>query len=370
MARTANRADIDEQMMGRCFELARRGTGYTSPNPLVGAVLTRGRRILAEGYHRRFGEAHAEVNCLRSYRGSFKDTTLYVNLEPCAHYGKTPPCVDLILECGIPRVVVAMVDPHRVVSGRGLRKLRQHGIEVVTKIREAEARNLNRIFILHATQRRPYVHVKIAQSLDGRIGGTAGERVILTCRDSMTLVHTWRSTLDAVLVGAGTIRADNPELTVRLVRGRDPHVVVIDGSLSLTPDYRVFASKKRKAFLCVSQHVLDRNPRKVEEFSSRGVILLGIRTPSPVLQVPAVLNVLYRHNIGSVLVEGGAGVFSQFVSSGMFDDVSIFLTPKVLGEGISAFRHGVKMERFLKAVSKAEVARSGTDILIRSFSAV
>ena len=226
--------------MQECLRLAERGRGSVSPNPMVGAVLVRKGRVLGRGYHARFGGPHAEVNCLGSVRGSTADSTLYVNLEPCAYYGKTPPCVDAVIAAGVREVFTAMKDPNPRVAGRGIRKLRSAGITVHVGLLGDEAKRLNRAFIRHTTVRRPFVHLKIAQSLDGMIAGPRRDNRWITSSASRALVHRMRSEHDAVLVGAGTIRADNPLLTVRSARGRNPHVVILDGRLNVSPKARIF----------------------------------------------------------------------------------------------------------------------------------
>ena len=352
-----------ERFMRECMTLALRGKGRVSPNPLVGAVLVRGDRVIARGWHRRFGGPHAEVDCLRRARGNLTGTTLFVNLEPCAHYGKTPPCTESIIASGVSSVVLAMKDPNPQVSGRGIRSLRGAGIRVSCGVLEAEARQLNRFFLKHITRRIPYVHVKIAQSIDGFIGGVRAPRY-LSSVPSLRLVHRWRAEHDAVLVGAGTVHADNPHLTVRHSRGHDPHVVVIDGRFSIPEHANVLRRDRgRGVFLCVSEHAAQRAKLKVRRLEARGVVVLRFPAPNGRIVLRDVLVALYRFSIGSVLVEGGSSIFAQFMEEDLADELSIFVTPLMLGGGIPAFGSGRRRSPPFGRSTGFQGRRVGKDVL-------
>jgi diaminohydroxyphosphoribosylaminopyrimidine deaminase / 5-amino-6-(5-phosphoribosylamino)uracil reductase len=353
----------EERFIRECFRLAQRGKGQVSPNPMVGAVLVRNGKILAKGFHRKFGGAHAEVECLKRAPGDVRDATLYVNLEPCSHHGKTPPCVDLILARGICNVVVAMKDPNPVVAGRGLWKLQQAGVKTRVGLLEEEARELNHVFATHIVARRPYVHVKIAQSLDGRI--TGGTSRWISSPESRKRVHTMRAEYDAVLVGAGTVRADDPSLTVRLVNGRDPDVVVLDGAFSLSAGRRVFKPHPaRRVYLVTTEQALRRNREKARILSARGIMLLGLPGKGEQLQIGRVMKELYRRNIGSVLVEGGGSVFSQFIAEGLVDELTLFVSPDFFGKGLAAIRRDMSINRNRLKTARATVGRSGRDHML------
>jgi diaminohydroxyphosphoribosylaminopyrimidine deaminase/5-amino-6-(5-phosphoribosylamino)uracil reductase len=349
--------------MRECFALALRGQGRVSPNPLVGAVLVRGTRVIARGWHRRFGGPHAEVDCLNHFRGNPAGSRLFVNLEPCAHYGKTPPCTEKIIASGVRSVVIAMKDPNPLVSGRGIRALRKAGIRVAYGVLEAEAKELNRVFLKHITRRLPYVHVKIAQSIDGFIGGERAPRY-LSSSTSLRLVHRWRAEHDAVLVGAGTVRADNPHLTVRHYRGHDPHVVVIDGRFSISENANVLRRDRgRGVFVCISERAAALSRSKVERLEGRGILVLRFPAPAGVLRLKDVLLALYKFSIGSVLVEGGGNIFRQFLEQGLADELSIFVTPLLLGAGIPALGGAGSRRPAFERSSGFRVHRSGKDIL-------
>jgi diaminohydroxyphosphoribosylaminopyrimidine deaminase / 5-amino-6-(5-phosphoribosylamino)uracil reductase len=323
--------------MRACFALAERGHGRVSPNPLVGAVLVKGGRIVSRGWHRRFGAPHAEVECLRAYKGSLRGATLYVNLEPCAHYGKTPPCADMLLAAGLRSVVVAMKDPNPVVAGRGITKLRQGGASVRVGVCEEEARRLNKFFVKHITTGIPYVHLKIAQSMDGYIGGENAPRWI-TSPPSLRLVHEWRARYDAVLIGAGTVAADDPSITVRHTKGRHPHVIILDGRLSLKDSSELLRMiHQRYVFLCVEASCAARAHARVRELEDRGIIILRFPGKRGRFAPGDVLREVYRYGVGSILVEGGSSVFAQFREAELDDETSIFVAPFMLGGGVPAF---------------------------------
>ena len=356
-------AASDERFMRECMKLALRGRGRVSPNPLVGAVLVRGNRVIARGWHHRFGGPHAEIDCIGKAGRNLAGTTLFVNLEPCAHFGKTPPCTESIIASGITSVVLAMKDPNPLVSGRGIRALRGAGIRVSCGVLEGEAKQLNRIFLKHITRPAPYIHVKIAQSIDGFIGGERAPQY-LSSVPSLRLVHRWRAEYDAVLVGAGTVRADNPHLTVRHSLGHDPHVVVIDGRFTI-PEHANALRREggRGVFLCVSERSAAAAKDKVHRLEARGVVVLRFPAPKGVMVLRDVLRALYKFSIGSVLVEGGSSIFAQFVEEGLADEMSIFVTPLMLGGGVPAFGGGERRKLRFRRITGFQVRRVGRDVL-------
>ena len=328
---------LHERYMRECFVEAERGHGRVSPNPLVGAVLVRGGRIVARAFHRRFSSAHAEIELLNAHQGDLRNATLYVNLEPCSHYGKTPPCVDRLIAAGIRSVVIAMVDPNPLVSGRGIRKLRDAGVHVTTGVLPREARQLNKFFLKHITTGVPYVHLKIAQTIDGYIGGPGAPRW-LTSVPSQRLVHQWRSQYDAVCIGAGTVTADDPNITVRHVKGRHPHVIVLDGRVSLKDSATLLRiTHDRYVFLCVDEAFSRRQRSKIHRLEDRGVIVLRFRGKKGRIGLRDVLREVYKYGIGSILVEGGSEVFAGFRDQGVADEISVFIAPFMLGGGTPVY---------------------------------
>ena len=298
--------------MQRCIQLAKCGEMGAPPNPMVGAVIVYNDRIIGEGYHRRCGGPHAEVNAIRSVKNEalLKDSTIYVSLEPCSHYGKTPPCADLIIEKGIPRVVVGCKDPFAKVNGQGIRKLRDAGIEVVVGVMEKECLELNRKFITFHSKHRPWVTLKWAQSEDGFMDADRqpGEPAVkFSSAFTQTLVHRMRAMNQAIMVGTRTVLLDNSSLTTRLWDGPNPLRVSVD----------------RKGILPESIHLKDGKVPTV-------IYCHG--------DLPAILHDLYRQGIQSLMVEGGGRLIQQFVDEDLWDEARVEVAPLVLGKGVSAPR--------------------------------
>jgi len=355
---------VHESFMRECLRLAARGRGRVSPNPMVGAVLVRDGRIIARGWHQQFGEAHAEVHCLRRARGDLQRATLYVNLEPCSHTGKTPPCADLIVASGVGHVVVAMRDPNPRVAGRGLHRLRRGGVRVTVGVLEREARQLNRMFLHHITRRRPYVHLKVAQSLDGMIASANARGRWISSSESRRQVHLLRGQYDAILVGAGTVRDDNPRLTVRHGPRAEPAVVVLSGRGRVPETARVFRGNRR--VILVTQEGR-RDGTGLRRLESRGVTILRMPGRDGRVSLKAVLRQLYLLNIGSVFVEGGADVFGQFLRGDLVNEITLFLAPVALGRGVSAFGTWTGTAAQVHWISRrGEVSRSGSDFVLHA----
>lgn len=334
----------DEKYMARCIQLARCGRQGAAPNPMVGAVIVCDGRIIGEGYHIRCGGPHAEVNAIRSVRPEdealLRRSTIYVSLEPCAHYGKTPPCADLIVSKGIPRVVVGCVDPFSEVSGRGIEKLRHAGIEVTVGVLEKECLRLNRRFILSHTKKRPYVILKWAQSADGyidkvRTSDTEPPVQFSTTRTAM-LVHRLRADVKAIMVGRRTALLDNPSLTVRHWQGETPLRVVIDRSLTLPLHLRLFdGSHPTLVFTERTDH---------PDLPNVEYCLIDFHAEV----LPQILSTLYERKIQSLLVEGGTCLLQSFIDANLWDEARIETAPFTLGEGVKTPRLPQTPERVQK----------------------
>lgn len=359
----------DELFMMECLALAEQGVGSVSPNPMVGAVVVRGRKVIARGAHLRFGGPHAEVHALRAARRRARGATLYVNLEPCNIFGKTPPCTDLIITCGIARVVVGVIDPNPDVSGRGVKQLRRAGIRVDVGVLESECTKFNESFFKYAATRTPFVTLKLAQSIDGKIADAAGHSRWISSPESHAVVHALRARTDAVLVGAGTVRSDDPRLTVRAVPGRNPLRVILDGRFSVSPFARVFRRPGGPTLLFVSEESARRNPGKRRELLRRGVEIVALPgSPSHGLAVMDVLHILGSKNVASVLVEGGSRVFASFLNENAADKILAFVAPSLFGSGLDTFTglrpRSAGHARRMKSVS---ARRIGDDILIEGY---
>lgn len=320
-----------EIYMQRCLDLAQLGMGHVSPNPMVGAVIVHNDRIIGEGYHRKYGEAHAEVNAVNAVMSNFdnyadllKESTIYVSLEPCAHYGKTPPCADLIIKHQIPNVIVGCRDPFDQVNGKGIEKLQAAGVEVTTGVLEAECKWLNRRFFTRVQKHRPYVILKWAQTSDRFFAPADDSQFWITGPEARKLVHQWRGEEDAILIGTKTAAIDNPQLNVRYGNGRSPKRVVVDRGLKLNQSLNIFdQSVETLVFNEIKTDIDGKNKYIALEDFDRYV-------PQYILYQ------LYLQDIQSVIIEGGAFTLNSFIEAGLWDEARIFTGEIELKNGIKA----------------------------------
>ena len=356
----------DEKFMRLALKLARRGLGKVSPNPMVGAVIVKDWRIIAQGYHKAFGGDHAEVDALKNAVKDVSGATLYVTLEPCFHYGKTPPCVDAVIKSKIGKVVIGMQDPDKRVSGRSIDKLKQQDIAVEVGVLEAECRALNEAYIKHRSTGMPYVTIKFAQTLDGRIATAAGHSRWVSSAESQKLAHKLRAQNDAILAGAGNIVKDNPELTTRLVKGRNPLRVVLDSNLRIPTDVKVFKNLD-KAPTVLATTAWDAK----EKLGERRALWLDVEIVPPDadgrVDLKALLKALGKREISSVLVEGGAETITSFLRLGLADKIVAIIAPKIMGKGTETIGelNITDMSQVLK-LNFTKIYRSGVDIIIEA----
>lgn len=300
--------------MHRCLQLAQLGAGHVAPNPMVGAVLVHDGRIVGEGWHQQYGGPHAEVNALAAVRDKDKalipQSTLYVSLEPCAHYGKTPPCTDLIIRHKIPKVVIGSRDPFKEVNGKGIEKLITAGLEVLTGILENECIELNKRFFTFHSKKRPYVILKWAQTVDQKISSSDSKRLLISNEYSNRLVHQWRSEEAAILVGTNTALADDPELTTRLWPGPSPVRLVIDSQLKLLSSLKLFNRQIKTIVFNMKKHKEEDN-------------LLYYQLKGEENLLTQIMNALYQLQLQSILVEGGAQLLQSFIDNGLWDEARI-----------------------------------------------
>ncbi len=353
----------DEGFMRRALGLARKGEGRVSPNPLVGAVIVREGRIIAEGYHRRYGENHAEIDAIVNAKEPVEGATFYITLEPCSHYGKTPPCVDALIATRPGRVVVGMIDPNPLVSGRGIAVLQRHGIETKTGVLEEECQRQNEVFFKYIRTGVPFVTLKFALTLDGRIATAAGHSRWISSPSSLRFAHRLRRAHDAILVGAETVLKDDPELTCRLVRGKNPLRIVVDSRLRTSPEARVFDVHRSPTIVAAT--------RKAPEerrllFEQKGIEVLELdEDEGGRVNLRGLLNILGQRKIASLLVEGGAGVNTSFLKEHLVDRLIAILSPKIVGAGINAVGDlGIRrMENALR-LSYERITRRGDDLIL------
>lgn len=321
--------DYESRYMSRCLQLAQFAGGYVAPNPMVGAVLVCDDKIIGEGFHQHFGEEHAEPNAIRAVKDPelLKRATMYVSLEPCSYYGKTPPCADLIVRNRIPRVVIGTLDPNPKVSGRGVEILRQAGIEVIVGVLEDECRELNKRFFIFQEQKRPYVLLKWAQTQDGfidRIRKDSSEQPLLISNNiTKQLTHKMRAENQSILVGSNTVLLDNPSLTVRNWSGKSPIRIAIDRQGRI-PDYSNVMDGSISTLIFTEK----------EQVNKHRVEFIKINFDKDSLKT--ILAEIYERNIHSVLIEGGAGILNSFIEAGLWDEANIEVSPQRISEGVAA----------------------------------
>lgn len=321
-----------EHYMQHCIDLAEKARGFTGSNPLVGAVLVYNNQILAEGYHQKYGEAHAEVNCLNAVAEADKEkiakATLYVSLEPCSHYGKTPPCTERIIKEGIKQIVVASTDPNPKVAGKGIQLLKNAGVHVIQDVLQNEAKKQNYKFFCYHEKKRPYIILKFALSRNGMICRSDKKQQWLS-NDAVSIVtHSWRSNEDAILVGKQTVINDNPKLTTRYGMGKNPIRMILDSNASLDTSYAVFSSD-------AATRVYTKGIQKTETYAT----YVTIDT------LEDILDDAYEQSIQSIIVEGGNDVLQSFIKANLYDEVRVIHTSSFIEDGIASPSFNGKLEK-------------------------
>jgi diaminohydroxyphosphoribosylaminopyrimidine deaminase/5-amino-6-(5-phosphoribosylamino)uracil reductase len=358
----------DEAYMQRCLDLAVLGAGSVSPNPMVGSLIVHDGRIIGEGWHRQYGGPHAEVNAIASVEDTslLQNSTLYVNLEPCSHYGKTPPCADLIVEKRIPRVVVGCLDPHEKVAGKGIARLRAAGIEVTVGVLEAESERRNEAFMTSHRKGRPFVALKTAQTLDGRIATSLGASKWITGEESRCEVHRLRCFYDAVMCGASTVLADDAELTVRHCAGRQPLRVLLDRRLQVPVEARIFNGEARTLVFALHDEA---EACRVSQLEARGVEVVTVGESGGGLDFGQVFAELHCRRVLSVMVEGGSRLSAALVRSGLVDKYYVFIAPKLFGgDGLASFGPlDVTHPEYAVKLGFAGIRQFGKDILLEAY---
>ena len=362
MAKTA-----DKEYMQRALELAAKGRGSTSPNPMVGAVIVKKGQILAEGYHRKAGTDHAEIVALKKAGADARGATLYVSLEPCCHRGRTGPCTDAIAAAGIKRVVYAMKDPNPLVNGKGGARLRRAGIAVDNGVLKAEAKRLNERYVGFHVNHRPFITLKVAQTLDGRIATLTGDSQWITGPESLKFAHLLRAESDAVLVGAGTVAKDDPSLTVRNVKGKNPYRIIVTSSLRIPRGCRLLIDNKDgKTIIASTADAIRRFTRKPLE----GDIIFWeiIRGKDGLIDLQDLVRKAADFGLVSLLVEGGAKLTTSFLHAGMYDKFVAIIAPKLIGDGISAVGD-LHVRQLRKAIElgRGSFRQSGLDMIFEGY---
>jgi diaminohydroxyphosphoribosylaminopyrimidine deaminase/5-amino-6-(5-phosphoribosylamino)uracil reductase len=353
--------------MKLALRLARRGLGKTSPNPMVGAVIVKSGKVIGQGYHERFGGPHAEINAINDANGNLNGATLYITLEPCCHKKKkTPPCLDALLKYKWKRVVIGTSDPNPKVNGRSIAILKQKGIETNVGVLKEECQSLNEAYFKYIQTGIPYVTLKFAQTLDGRIATSIGDSKWISSATSLKWAHRLRSLHDAVLVGVGTVLEDDPQLTVRLVKGRNPVRVVVDSRLRIPLNSKILKDLENAPTVVAATSQAD-----IERAFALNIMGIEVLTTGEdsegMVDLKELLKKLGEQNISCVLVEGGATTITSFIRQGLADKIIAIIAPKIMGEGVEAVGElGIlKVGRALK-LSFDKVYRKGEDIIIEA----
>ncbi|SFC16340.1 diaminohydroxyphosphoribosylaminopyrimidine deaminase [Alkalibacterium subtropicum] len=359
---------MDRKYMKRALELAEKGRGFTSPNPMVGAVIVKNGQIIGEGYHEKFGEAHAEVNAISSATESVEGATIYVTLEPCSHYGKTPPCSNLIIDKKLKKVVVAATDPNPLVSGRGLERIRKAGIDVVEGVLEAESNKLNEVFNKFITTQTPFVLMKYAMSLDGKIATHTGDSKWISSEESREHAHHLRGYLSGIMVGIGTVLKDDPQLTCRVPGYPNPVRIVLDSQLRVPLDSKILKDQdEAKTLILTTEHASLSMRREIEQI---GVEVLTVPEQDGKVDLEKALEILGGKGIDSILLEGGGTLNAAALEAGIIDKVNIYVAPKIIGgeEAISpVMGRGVETMKEAYGLSDMQVTKMSEDIFVEGY---
>ncbi|WP_353893841.1 bifunctional diaminohydroxyphosphoribosylaminopyrimidine deaminase/5-amino-6-(5-phosphoribosylamino)uracil reductase RibD [Proteinivorax hydrogeniformans] len=358
------------KFMKRALDIAKKGRGQVSPNPLVGAVIVKNNSIIAEGYHEYYGGRHAELNALKNCNENLEDAVMYVTLEPCSHYGKTPPCAEAIVKSGIKQVVVAMKDPNPLVSGKGISILEENGIEVVSGVLEAEAKKLNEFFIKYISENRPFVIIKTAMTLDGKIATVSGDSKWITNKLSRAYVHNLRNQVSAILVGIGTVLNDDPFLTTRLPdgSGTDPHRIIVDSTAQIPLSANVLnIDSKAKTIIATTERA---DSSKLSSLEAKGAEIIITPNKTGKVDLTYLLDKLGEMKIDSLLIEGGGQLNFSAFSTNNVDKVLNFIAPKIIG-GKNAITpvtgQGIEYINDAISLTEIDVRRFDDDILISGY---
>jgi diaminohydroxyphosphoribosylaminopyrimidine deaminase/5-amino-6-(5-phosphoribosylamino)uracil reductase len=356
----------DEMYMRMAMGLAKLAEGKTSPNPIVGALVVKNGRVVGRGYHKKAGLPHAEVNALRAVGGRAKGATLYVTLEPCDHFGRTPPCTDAILRSGVRRVVIGMVDPNPVNNGRGIRKLRRNGVRTTVGVLEEDAVAMNEPYIKFITKKMPYVTVKLAQSLDGKIATRTGDSKWITSEDSRRYVRGLRRRVDAVMIGVNTLIKDDPALLSGAENGREPSRIIVDSHLKSPLTSRIFSTVSVSAVIIATA----KGGRNIKRYETEGAEVLVAGSKGGKVDLKRLLKILAGRGMTHILVEGGGELVSGLLKDGLVDRFLFFVAPKIIGgrqaatgvggEGVARITKALTLKRFT-------VKRFKNDVLLEAF---
>lgn len=320
---------VDEQYMRMALDLAKKGKGWTAPNPLVGAIIVKAGKIIGQGYHEKYGQAHAEVNAIASAEEDVAGATMYVTLEPCSHFGKTPPCSDLLIDKKIKRVVVGALDPNPLVAGKGIERLRANGIEVVTGILEKESQQLNEVFMKYIVTKEPFVVMKNAMSLDGKIATVTGESQWISGEPARRQVHVLRHELSGIMVGIETVLKDDPQLTSRMPNSNNPIRIVVDSQLRIPIASTILTHQEEAQTIIATTSKADKE--KVATLKQMGIEIIVTKEKAGRVNLQELMKTLGARGIDSILLEGGATLNFSALEENIVDKVQTYIAPKIIG---------------------------------------
>ena len=358
---------MDEKYMAEAIAIAQYAVGRTSPNPMVGAVVVRDGRVVGQGWHRQAGTSHAEIHALRQAGELAHRATLYVTLEPCSHHGRTGPCTEAVIAAGIKKVIVAMTDPNPLVAGKGLAQLRDAGIEVIEGVMAAESAKMNEVFIKWISTKKPFIVLKSAMSLDGKIAAHTGHSQWITGSKAREVVHQLRDRYDGILVGIGTVLADNPSLTTRLeIPGKNPLRIVVDSKARIPLDAQVITDGLPTVIAVTTQAPQD----KLDSLRACGITIITTEAKQGRVDLKQLFNILGEQGITSILVEGGASINASVIEENLVDKIKWFIAPKIIGgENAPGPVSGIGVADVNQAALFEEIKMEsiGEDILISAY---
>ncbi len=358
---------LNEEYMKLAIEMAKKGAGKVNPNPMVGAVVVKDGRVIGQGYHKQYGGDHAEVNAFENTLVNPEGGTIYVTLEPCSHHGKTPPCVDKIIKNKISKVVIGTLDPNPIVKGRGIKALEEAGIEVVTGVLEEECKKLNEVFMKYIVSKKPFVVLKTAMTLDGKIATEDGESKWITGENAREEVHKSRNKLASIMVGVDTVIKDNPELTCRLEGGRNPIRIIVDSKLRIPMEAKVIIDNLSQTIIATTEFA---DKKKILSLEKLGVKVLIIKSKNERVDLQSLMIQLGELNIDSVFLEGGSTLNFSALEENIVDKIQVYISPKIIGgknsktpvggSGIKKISDAIKLENMT-------VRYIGEDLLIEAY---
>ena len=351
-----------KKYMDLAIKLAEKGKGYVSPNPLVGCVIIKRGKIVGRGYHKKYGDAHAEINALKTAGKKAVNSTMYVNIEPCSHWGKTSPCTEKIVEAGVREVVVGMEDPNPLVDG--YKELKFRGLKTRIGILRDRAKKLNEFYIKYMKTKRPFVILKLAMTLDGKIATSTGHSKYITSRAARKYVHQLRNNVDAVMVGLNTIKRDNPQLDSRLVKGKNPLKIIVDSKLNISEKSKVFKDP-RKVIIATTKKA---PKKKIDKLQHKGVRVLVLKPKRGLVDLKDLMKELGKSEIASVMIEGGAELSGSAIKERLIDKLLMFTAPKIIGNGLDPIKNlGIKSVSKAIKLKNISTKKIGKDFLVEGY---